>query len=352
MINQLEKPIGIALIVGVLLAALYVLSPFAITLAWGALIAFATWPAVKWLERLTGRLWIAASVISLLLITIVVGPLVALTLSFAGDATVFTHWVMELAKSTLPDSPGWVAKLPWVGGYVDQQWAVWHAKGPTWFMDVKPYLTKILTVIVGKSGVLGSVLAQIGLSILFAFWFHLEGEKITTLAHKALNALIGQASSRYWEIARNTISGVINGVIGTALAQAVLALIGFWIAGVPGALLLGVGTFFLSLIPMGPPILWLPAAGWLFYQGEVGYAIFLAIWGIFIVSGVDNILKPILISRGGVLPLPIVLIGVFGGVLSFGFLGLFLGPVFLALSFTLVREWLNQRAATSSTPAP
>lgn len=352
MISQLEKPIGIALVVGVLLAALYVLSPFAITLAWGALIAFATWPAVKWIERVTGRLWLAASVVSVALITLIIGPLVGLTLSFAGDATVFTHWAMEMAKSTLPDAPSWLSKIPGIGGYLDQQWSIWHAKGPDWFIEVKPYIAQSITMIVGKSGVLGSVLAQIGLSILFAFWFHLEGEKITSTAHKALDALIGQASARYWEVAKNTISGVINGVIGTALAQAILALIGFWIAGVPGALLLGVGTFFLSLIPMGPPILWIPAAGWLFYQGEIGYAIFLAIWGAFVISGVDNILKPILISRGGVLPLPIVLIGVFGGVLSFGFLGLFLGPVLLALSFTLIREWLTQRAGAVQSVAP
>lgn len=348
MISQLEKPIGIALIVGVLFAALYVLSPFAITLAWGALIAFATWPAVKWIERTTGRLWIGASAVCFMMFAVVLGPLVALSVSFAGDATVFTHWVVEMSKSTLPESPGWVTGLPWVGSYLDHQWNLWHDKGPSWFLDVKPYLSSLIHVVIGKSGVLGSVLVEIAVSLLFAFWFHLEGEKITGLAQKALNALIGQASSHYWEIARNTISGVINGVIGTSIAQAVLALIGFWIAGVPGALLLGVGTFFLSLIPMGPPLLWAPAIGWLFYQGETGYAIFLAIWCVVVVSGVDHILKPILISRGGVLPLPIVLIGIMGGMLTLGFLGLFIGPVCLALSFTLVREWLTQRASTAA----
>lgn len=345
MLNHLEKPIALVLVAGVLLAALYVLSPFAITLAWGALIAFATWPAVKVLERLVGRLWIAATIVLLLLVGLVVGPLVALAVSFAGDATVFGHWAIEATHASLPAAPTWLPKVPAVGSYLDAQWGLWHAKGPDWFAEVKPYLVKSISFFVGNSGLLGSVLAQIGLSLVFAFWFHLQGAKITETLHRALNALIGQASARYLDIAKNTVNGVINGVLGTALAQALLALVGFWIAGIPGALFLGVATFFLSLIPMGPPLAWVPASIWLFYQGEMGYGVFLAVWGVVVVSGVDNILKPILISRGGVLPLPIVLLGVFGGVLTFGFLGLFMGPVLLALSFTLVREWLSQRPA-------
>ncbi len=120
---------------------------------------------------------------------------------------------------------------------------------------------------------------------------------------------------------------VVNGVIGTAAAQAVLALIGFLIAGVPGALVLGIVTFLLSLIPMGPPLVWIPATAWLAWKEvSTGMAVFLGIWGTFIISGVDNVLKPYLISRGGNLPLVIVLLGVFGGLIAFGSIGLFIGP--------------------------
>jgi predicted PurR-regulated permease PerM len=137
---------------------------------------------------------------------------------------------------------------------------------------------------------------------------------------------------------------VVNGVIGTAAAQAVLALIGFLIAGVPGALVLGIVTFLLSLIPMGPPLVWIPATAWLAWKGEYGMAVFLGCWGTFIISGVDNVLKPYLISRGGNLPLVIVLLGVFGGLIAFGFIGLFIGPTLLAVAYSLLTDWSKSQA--------
>lgn len=340
---QLEKPIGIAIVVGVLLASLYVLTPFAITLAWGALIAFATWPAVVWLRKITRSRLLAASLVSLGLMLLIVGPLVAVGLSFAGDAQEVIQPLVKMAHTTLPAAPTWLDSIPLAGNYLHQQWSVWEAKGPDWFLDVKPYLHTALTFLVSHSGAFGSVIAQILLAIVFSFWFHLQGEQITSTIHQSLKYLVGPSFASYWEIARNTVQGVINGIIGTSIIQAVLLAIGFAIAGVPGVLLLGIAAFFLSLIPMGPPLLWIPAAMWLMYTGDTSWGLFLIFWGAVVVGGADHILKPVLISRGGVLPLPIVLLGVLGGVLSFGFLGLFLGPVFLALSFTLVREWLKRR---------
>jgi predicted PurR-regulated permease PerM len=132
---------------------------------------------------------------------------------------------------------------------------------------------------------------------------------------------------------------VVYGILGTALAQGILAGIGFMIAGVPGALLLGLLTFFLSIVPMGPPLLWIPAAGWLYYQGDTGMAIFLVLWGALVVSSVDNFLKPYLISQGAAMPFILVLFGVLGGLAAFGFLGVFLGPTLLAVGFSLLRDW-------------
>src|SRR5690606_3640240 len=140
-----------------------------------------------------------------------------------------------------------------------------------------------------------------------------------------------------------TIQRVVNGVIGTAAAQAALAAIGLAIAGVPGVLPLTLLTFVLSLIPMGPPLVWIPATIWLVGQEAYGMAIFLAVWGTFVISGVDNVLKPYLISRGGNMPLVVVLLGVFGGLLAFGFMGLFLGPTLLAVAYSLLHDWVRDR---------
>ena len=121
-------------------------------------------------------------------------------------------------------------------------------------------------------------------------------------------------------------------------------LIGFLIAGVPGALVLGIVTFLLSLIPMGPPLVWIPATAWLAWKGDYTYAVFLGVWGTFVISGVDNVLKPYLISRGGNLPLVIVLLGVFGGLIAFGFIGLFIGPTLLAVAYSLLTDWSASQA--------
>jgi predicted PurR-regulated permease PerM len=151
------------------------------------------------------------------------------------------------------------------------------------------------------------------------------------------------------------VSRVVNGILGTALAQSVLALIGYWIAGVPGAMLLGLLTFFLSIIPMGPPLVWIPATIWLYFDGQTVWAIFMLVYGIVVISSIDNIVKPYLISRGGTLPLLLVFMGVLGGLVAFGFIGVFLGPVILAIGYTLLAEWMNPSAQAgqqvAATPA-
>jgi predicted PurR-regulated permease PerM len=156
-------------------------------------------------------------------------------------------------------------------------------------------------------------------------------------------------------VAGSTTKSVVYGIIGTAIAQAAMAAIGFWIAGVPGALLLGFLTFVLSLVPGGPPFVWVPVTIWLLYTDQPGWALFMAIWGFISISGIDNIIRPYLISRESRLPLLLVFLGVIGGVLAFGFIGIFLGPTLLALGFTLLMEWTvggrKTAAAAAGPPA-
>jgi predicted PurR-regulated permease PerM len=154
-----------------------------------------------------------------------------------------------------------------------------------------------------------------------------------------VSRLSGDRGRRLVGVAATTMRGVVYGIIGTAIAQGVAAGIGFLIAGVPAAPLLGLATFFLSPVPIGPPLVWIPAAIWLFYHGSTGWAIFMAIWGVAVVSSVDNVIKPLIISRGSNLPFILVLLGVLGGVVAFGFIGLFLGPTLLAIGYVILQEW-------------
>ena len=194
--------------------------------------------------------------------------------------------------------------------------------------------------------VVGTGVLDMGLSVFLAFFFFLHGEALAGRLRIALERVTGERAAYLLGIARGTVSGVIYGILGTGLAQGVLAAIGFAIAGVPGAILLGVATFFLSVVPVGPPLVWGGAAIWLFQQGAPGWAAFVVAWGFFLVSTVDNVIKPFIISRGANLPFAIVLLGVLGGVLAFGVIGAFLGPTLLAVGYRLATEW------TAVEPAP
>ena len=140
------------------------------------------------------------------------------------------------------------------------------------------------------------------------------------------------------DVAGNTVRGVVYGILGTAMVQGGMAGVGFAIAGVPGAALLGLLTFFLSPVPVGPPLVWIPAVIWLFHEGATGWGIFMFVWGVG-VSSIDNIVKPWLISQGSRMPFIIIFFGVIGGALAFGLIGVFLGPTLLAVAYRIVEEW-------------
>jgi predicted PurR-regulated permease PerM len=154
---------------------------------------------------------------------------------------------------------------------------------------------------------------------------------------------MGEHAREVGETISRTVRGVMYGLLGTALAQALVAALGFFIAGVPAVPLLSVLVFVSSLIPVGPPIVWGGAALWLFSRGETGWGIFMLVWGFFLISGVDNVVRPMLISRGSSLPFLLTLLGVLGGVIAFGFVGMFIGPTLLAVGYSLMSGWTHTK---------
>jgi predicted PurR-regulated permease PerM len=186
---------------------------------------------------------------------------------------------------------------------------------------------------------------EIVISLLIAFFLYRDGQRAAAALGSVLERLAGRRGPRLLDVAAGTLKGVVYGIIGTNLTQAILAAIGFRIAGVPGALLLGFFCFFLTLIPVGPILIWLPATIWLFTTGETGWAIFLIVWSIMVFSVLEAVLRTFLVSRGSDLPMIMILLGLFGGLLTFGFIGLFLGPCLLALGYALIREWIGMERA-------
>ena len=183
---------------------------------------------------------------------------------------------------------------------------------------------------------------QIFFALLLTF-FLLCHQNLGESSTQAAFRIGGERGLNILKITGDTIRGVMYGILGTAIIQGVMAAIGFYIAGVPGPVFLGLITFFLSPIPIGPPLIWVPASIWLFAHGQTAWGIFMLVWGFLAISSIDNVVRPYLISKGNRMPFIIIFFGVIGGVISFGFIGLFLGPSLLAITYTLVNQWAAER---------
>lgn len=348
-----ERILSIVLLSLLVIGCFVVLRPFLAAIIWAFILAISTGPLFSHLYRATGeRRTAAALIMTTALFLVLLVPFVIVGASLAQNADELGSALRKFFSAGLPDPPAWVGSVPLIGETLQSYWATVAHDTTRLVQD----LTRALRPLVGALPAVGGALLQgvleLTLSILIAFFVFRDGRPIRERAVSIADRLAGDRGVQLLEVAQSTIIGVVYGIIGTALAQGILAAIGLALAGVPGAPLLGLLTFFLSVVPIGPPLIWGPAAVWLYYQGHPGWAVFIVLWGLFVVSSVDNFLKPLLISRGSNLPFILVLLGVFGGVVAFGFVGVFLGPTLLAVGFRLLAEWVPVQAGTAGEPPP
>jgi predicted PurR-regulated permease PerM len=330
----------IVLVTLLALGCFLILQPFVAAILFAAIVCVATWPLHAWLlGRLGDRPALAATLMTLLLMLVVLLPMVFLALGVADAVPPLTEKLRGVIERALHGPPEWLARIPLVG---DQLVAYWQS-----LADSREEFNKLLkqlydparTVLLKTVALTGEGLLQLVLVLFIGFFFYRDGAALVARLQSGSRRLGGALGEQMLGLARNTVMGVMVGIVGTAAAQALVALIGFLIAGVPGAMLLAAAIFFLSMVPVGPPLIWGGAAFWLYDQGQTGWAIFMAVWGVAVISSVDNFVKPLLISRTASLPILLIALGVFGGVLAFGFIGIFLGPVLLALGHVLAEKW-------------
>jgi predicted PurR-regulated permease PerM len=358
--NRLEQIAGMALLVLLVIGCFVVLRPFVSALLLALILSYSTWPIYAWCERvLKGRKGVAATLMTLLVAAVLLIPLIILGSSLADQAAAATGWVQRLLADGPPDPPGWVADIPLVGTQVSQYWqGLAHntAKllndlaSAKMVSDLSQYLLSAGEFLLIGAAVLAKGTLQLALSLFIAFFLYRDGlgaKRLQSVARR----LWGERGLHVLDVVGATIKSVVYGTIGTAVAQSTLTTLGLWQAGVPGVLLLGFVTFLLALTPIGAPLVWLPAALWLFYIGATGWAVFLVLWGFIVVGGADNIIRPYFISRGSDLPFVLVFLGVLGGTLAFGFLGLFLGPTLLATGYEIVRDWARVEEPLPEPPA-
>lgn len=352
--HRIEQIVQVSAIVLVVVGSLLVLKPFLGAILAAAILCYSTWPIYRVIEGwVGGRRWLAALVMTLLILFVLVMPLALIALSFRDDVPQLVENVRDALAHGLPRPPGWVAGIPIIGAPLDAAWFE-LAESPAKLAEMlKRYSQPARELLVQTGLIIAEGTLQFILIAFIGYFFYRDGAALVEALRNALNRVAGALTERLLGIVAGTINGVVYGIVGTGLAQAIAGLIGFLIAGVPGAIMLASLTFILSLVPAGPPLIWVGATVWLAYQDQPGWAVFMAIWGFFVISGIDNIVKPLLISRGASLPFVLVLLGVLGGVLAFGFVGIFLGPVLLAVGFNLVRNWTQAGDTVNfDSPAP
>ena len=332
---------------------LMVLRPFVSAILWAAILTYTTWPLLLRIERwMKGRRTLAAVTMTLLIAVVLVLPFVVAGITLAGNVSRLEDFFRVLQGGLPADAPTWIRNLPWVGPSAERVWPG-IAKDTGWLSEE----LKSVGLASGKWALqhsldFGKGVLQLALSVVIVFVFYRDGERMTARIASGAQRIAGDVSQHLLSVVGNTVRSVVYGIIGTALAQGIAAAFGFWAAGVPSPFLLGLLTFLLALVPGGPPFVWVPATLWLFHTGHAGWGVFLAVWGTLIISGVDHFIRPYLISRGSNLPFVVVLLGAIGGVLTFGFIGLFLGPVLLAVGYALMREYTANRAVKPPAASP
>lgn len=338
--SNTDRYLGFAVLALLIIGCVAVLFPFLTALLWALILVSVTWPAFVQLDRLMrARRNLSALAMTLLVALVVIAPFAVVAIGLADNAAQLVNAINVQIERGPPEAPTWLPSIPVVGDHLAAYWNSLAHDSRRLAEELRLLLPAVQSALLAAGKAFGSGLVQLSLSVFIAFFLFRDGEAIDNRLISVVSRIDGQRGRHLLNIARGTVTGVVYGILGTALAQGVLASIGFAIAGVPGALLLGLATFFLSVVPVGPPLIWIGAAIWLFQQDQTGWAIFIVLWGVLVVSMVDNILKPLIISRGSSLPFVLVFLGVLGGVVAFGLIGAFLGPTLLAVGYRLIDEW-------------
>ncbi len=334
-----QRIFSFGLLALLLAGCLWVLRPFVEAAAWAAILGWVTWPFYRRIRPAFGnREGLAAVVMTFLLILIAATPALLLTLALSGEIRRVIPDLVVVISHGPPAVPEGLKDVPILGEMIQKGIdSLWLVLG-----DMQGRLGQGANAIalsaMKAAGNVGRVFATVGMTILIVYFIFRYGEAILSDVRAVADRIAGQEAVRFIDPVGRTVRAVVYGILLTAIVQGALAGLGYWVAGMRGPILLGAVTAFLALFPFGAPLVWGPAALWLWGSGRAVAGIGLAIWGALIVGSADSVIRPWVISGTTKVPFLFVFFGVIGGVLAFGLLGLFIGPVLLSVLLTLWRE--------------
>lgn len=331
------------LCLGMLIASCFlILQPFFPALIWSGTIVVATWPLMLKAEKmLHGKRSLAVFLLTGSALLVFFLPLVLAVGTIVENAGRIADWLKSLAAFSLQPPPAWLESLPFIGSPVSELWRQLAALPPEELGGrLSPYLGKVVGWFVGQAGNFGMMLLHVLLTIILTVIFYVRGEWVAGWVLGFARRVADTAGENSVLLAARAIRAVALSIIVTAVAQTFLAWFGLILAGMPYTLLLTALIFLLAVIQVGPAPVLLPAAIWLYWQGHLGWGTFLLAWSLPVYT-IDNFLRPLLIKQGADLPLLLIFAGVVGGLMAFGLIGLFVGPVLLAVSYTLLSAWIK-----------
>ena len=342
--RDLTRTVLAVLLIAILIAAsFWVLRPFLLSIIWAAMIVVATWPLMLKVQSGVRRRALAVIVMTGAMLLIFVVPLVLAIQALVDNMETITRWMRQLPTVTIPAPPDWVARVPIIGAKIAALWTEVAAAGIADLAHrLEPFMSQAAKWLPGAFGSVGILGFEFLLTVAIAGIMYAKGEVATGGVIRFGRRLAGDRGERVVTLAGQAIRAVALGVVVTALVQTTLAGIGLAVAGIPFAALLTAVILLLCIAQIGPVLVLVPAAIWLFWNDSTGWAIALLAWTV-VVGMLDNILRPILIRRGADLPLLLIFAGVIGGLLAFGIIGLFVGPVVLAVTYTLLKEWVAEQ---------
>lgn len=330
------------LVIGLLIVAcLWILLPFLAATVWATMIVVATWPMMLGVQtRLGGQRWAAVTVMTLAMLLVLVVPMVLAVATIVNHADDIVAWARTIAAAGIPSPPGWLEQVPLVGEGIAREWQQLAATPSADLVArATPYARQAVQWFAAQAGGFGLMLLQFLLVVIITAVLYSMGETAATGVRRFARRLADERGESSVVLAGQAIRGVALGVVVTALAQSALAGIGLAVAGIPYAAVLTAIIFILCIAQLGPLLVLAPAVGWLYWTGEPVWGTVLLVWTV-VVSSMDNFLRPFLIKRGADLPLLLIFVGVIGGLISLGIVGLFVGPVVLAVTYRLLESWI------------
>lgn len=344
---ELSRSLLQVLALGILIASsAWIVRPFLTALVWATTIVVATWPLLLSAQGfLGGRRGLATATMTLALLLLVIGPLAWGIEAVLGNSDQIVEWSKHLAERGIPEPPGWLEALPLVGSEVTSRWREAASKPPEELAaQLAPHARELAMWLVSKVGGVGMLLVQFLMTVVISAILYANGETAAVMVTSFARRLAGDQGENSVQLAAQAIRGVALGVVVTAVLQTALVAAGLAVVGVPFASFLTAIVFVLCVAQVGPFLVVLPTAGWLWSTSGSAWGAGFLVWGI-ACGLMDNFVRPVLIRRGADLPLLLIFSGVVGGLLAMGVIGLFLGPTVLAVAYKLLEGWVAEQPA-------